>query len=365
MKLEVNTPLLQAVCNKAVKAVSSKDIIPSLKNFLFDVTEKNIHIIAGDSATYIEKDIPCNTITEVGKTSVDAKDFTKLIGKINSETIILETGSDNKLTIRAGKSKFKLKTIDPDEYVYPENLVLDVDEIKIVLPELKKALKLGSITVSKNATEVYFTGYKIGSAIMTTNRNNLTIYDYSLCADNKLLTQDLVNLIHDLDGEIVEFGYTDDFIEFRADGTRIMGNLLCGLEFFPDNDILAQFEYDKKAVVSKKDLLPVLDRAMIFVEQLGAVEMTFDAHIIKSQLIGNTDADTYEEIGYQCKQKVDGEWKDTDTLDITIKVNVGMLQEICSSLDSDIIEFELADEVSPLLVKSGPYSVLMASMSVE
>jgi DNA polymerase III sliding clamp (beta) subunit (PCNA family) len=67
MKLEVSTPLLQAVCNKAVKAVSTKDIIPSLKNFLFDVTEKNIHIIAGDSATYIEKDIPCNTVHENGK----------------------------------------------------------------------------------------------------------------------------------------------------------------------------------------------------------------------------------------------------------------------------------------------------------
>lgn len=365
MKLEVSTPLLQAVCNKAVKAVSTKDIIPSLKNFLFDVTDKNIHIIAGDSATYIEKDIPCNTIQEVGKTSVDAKDFTKLIGKINSETVILETGSDNKLTIRAGKSKFTLKTIDPADYVYPENLVLDVDGVKIVLTELKKALKLGSITVSKNATEVYFTGYKIGNCIMTTNRNNLTIYNYSLCNDNKLLTQDLVNLINDLDGETVEFGYTDDFIEFRSDGTRIMGNLLCGLEFFPDDNILNQFEYDKKAIVSKKDLLPVLDRAMIFVEQLGAVELTFDNHIIKSQLVGNTDADTYEEIGYQCKGKVNEEWTDADSLNITIRVNVGMLQEICSALDSDIIEFELVSPESPLLVRSGSYSALMASMAVE
>lgn len=365
MKLEVSTPLLQAVCNKAVKAVSTKDIIPSLKNFLFDVTEKNIHIIAGDSATYIEKDIPCNTIHEIGKTSIDAKDFTKLIGKINSETIILETGTDNKLTIRAGKSKFTLKTIDPVDYVYPENLILDVEGIKIVLPELKKALKLGAITVSKNATEVYFTGYKIGNCIMTTNRNNLTIYSYPLCNDNKLLTQDLVNLINDLDGETVEFGYTDDFIEFKVDGTRLMGNLLCGLEFFPDDNILSNFDYDKKAIVSKKDLLPVLDRAMIFVEQIGAVELTFDNNIIKSQLVGNTDADTYEEIPYQCHGKVEGEWTPADNLNINIRVNVGMLQEICGALDSDIIEFELASPDSPLLVKSGSYSALMASMAVE
>jgi len=367
MKLEVSTPLLQAVCNKAVKAVSTKDLIPSLKNFLFDVTEKNIHIIAGDSATYIEKDIPCNTIQEVGKTSVDAKDFTKLIGKINSETIILETGADNKLTIRAGKSKFTLKTIDPAEYVYPENLSLDIDDIKIVLPELKKALKLGAITVSKNATEIYFTGYKIGNCIMTTNRNNLTIYSYPMCVDNKLLTQDLVNLLNDLDGETVEFGYTEDFIEFKSDGTRIVGNLLCGLEFFPDDDILEQFDFDKKAIVSKKDLLPVLDRAMIFVEQLGAVELTFDQGVIKSQLVGNTDADTYEEIPYQCKVRTDSEseWADTDKLDITIRVNVGMLQEICGALDTDIIEFELVSPESPLLVKSGSYSALMASMAVE
>jgi DNA polymerase-3 subunit beta len=365
MKLEVSTPLLQAVCNKAVKAVSTKDIIPSLKNFLFDVTEKNIHIIAGDSATYIEKDIPCNTIQETGKTSVDAKDFTKLINKINSETVILDTGNDNKLTIKAGKSKFSLKTIDPTDYVYPENLVLDVEGVKIVLPELKKALKLGSITVSRNATELYFTGYKIGQCIMTTNRNNLTIYNYSLCNDSKLLTQDLVNLLNDMDGEVVEFGYTDDFIEFKVDGTRILGNLLCGLEFFPEDDILEQFSYESKALVSKKELIPVLDRALIFVQQLGAVELTFDSGVIKSQLVGNTEADTYEEIGYQCQKKIDGVWTESKSLDMTIKVNVGMLQEICSSLDTDTIEFELAGPDSPLLVKSGAYSALMASMAVE
>lgn len=365
MKLEVSTHLLQAVCNKAVKAVSTKDIVPSLKNFLIDVSEKNIHIIAGDSATYIEKDIPCNTIQRVGKTSIDAKDFTRLINKINSDTVILETGTDNKLTIKAGKSKFTLKTIDPLEYVYPENLSLEVDGIKIVLPELKKAFKLGSITVSKNATEVYFTGYKIGNCVMTTNRNNLTIYNYALCPESKLLTQDLVNLINDLDGEVVEFGYTEDFIEFRTDGTRILGNLLCGLEFFPDDNILDNFNYDKKAILAKKHLLPVLDRAMIFVEQLGAVELTFDNGIIKSQLVGNMDADTYEEFTYQSQTKSEDAWVGADTLGVTIRVNVGMLQEICSSLSSDLIEFEIADAESPLLIKSGAYSALMASMAVE
>jgi DNA polymerase-3 subunit beta len=327
-------------------------MIPSLKNFLIDVTENNIHIIAGDAATYIEKDIPCNTVQETGKTSVDAKDFTKLINKINSDTVVLET-DDNKLLIKAGKSKFKLKTIDPEEYVYPENLNLDVSGIKVVLPELKQALKLSSITLSKNATEIYFTGYKIGKCIMTTNRNNLTIYDMNLCEDNLLLTQSIVTLLHDLDGDMVEFGYTEDFIEFNTEGTRILGNLLAGIENFPDDDILSQFEYNQQAIVSKKDLLPVLDRALIFVEQLGAVELTFKDGIVSSRLVGNLDADTYEEIPFQ------------GNANISIKVNVGMLQEICSSLESDTVEFNLMDPEAPLLVKSGAYQALMASMSVE
>jgi len=370
MKLEVSTPLLQAVCNKAVKAVSSKDIIPSLKNFLIDVTEKNIHIIAGDSATYIEKDIPCNTVQECGKTSIDAKDFTKLINKINSDTVILQTGKDNKLTIRAGKSKFTLKTIDSAEYVYPEELGLDVTGVKIILAELKKALKLGEITVSRNATELYFTGYKIGRNVMTTNRNNLTIYDYPMFDEDRLLTQDLVELIKDMDGEVVELGYTDDFVEIKSEGTRVLGNLLCGLEFFPDNDMLEQFNYNTKALVSKKELLPVLDRSLIFVEQLGAVELTFSDGIIKSQLVGNNDADTYEEIPYQCQVATVGEdnsksWNPATTLNITIRVNVGMLHEICSALDTDIIEFELDTPETPLLVRSGNYRALMASMAVE
>lgn len=349
MKLEISTPLLQVVCNKAVKAVSTKDIIPSLKNFLFDVTEKNIHIIAGDGATYVEKDIACNQIQEIGQVSVDAKDFTKLINKINSDTVILST-KDNKLGIKAGKSNFHLKTIDAAEYIYPENLQLTVTGKRTLLPELKKALKLGSITTSKNATEVYFTGYKIGKQIVTTNRNNITFYSINLCEDDLLLTQDLVDLIYDLDGESVEFGYTEDFVEFRTEGTRVLGNLLCGLENFPSDDLMEAYTYTKKAVVSKKALLPVLDRALIFVEHLGSVRLTFKDGVIQSQLVNNLDVDTYEEIPFE------------GNADISIQVNVGMLHEICSALDSDVVELHVAEEMDPLLVKAGACVCLMASM---
>lgn len=353
MKLEISTPLMQAVSNKLVKAVSTKDIIPSLKNFLIKVEGKNIHMVAGDSATYLEKDIGCNSIQEGGIVSVDGKDFTKLIGKINSETIILETTDDNRLRIKAGKSKFHLKTIDADEYVYPDDLVPDVEDLQISLPVLKRALKLASITLSKNQTEVYFTGYKIGPQLMTTNRNNLTIYDVKICDEDLLLTQDLVNLINDLDGETAIISYTSDFLEIKTEGTRVLGNLLCGLENFPPNDVLSTFEYDKIAVVSKKALLPVLDRALIFVEALGAVELVFKDKVIECKLVGTTDTDTYEEIPY------DG------NVDTSIKVNVGMLYQIASALDTETLELHVADSESPLLIQSGLYRALLASMTVE
>ena len=353
MKIEISTPLIQTICNKLVKAVSTKDIIPSLKNFLIDVTEKNIHITAGDSATYLEKWVGINSVKETGKVSVDGKEFTKLLGKINSDTIVLETTTDNRLRVSAGKSKFHLKTIDVEEYVYPYNLTPDIDGIKINLPEIKKAFKLGSITVSKNATEAYFTGYKIDSKIMTTNRNNLTLYDTNICSDSLLLTPDIVNLLNDMDGESAEISYTSDFIEIKTEGTRILGNLLCGTENFPPNDILDNFNYDKIAVVTKKQLLPILDRAMIFVDSLGAVELCFKKNLVECRLVGNSDVDTYEELSYE------------GDLDISIKVNVGMLYQIASSIEGDILELHVDDSNSPLLIKSGAYTVLMAAMCVE
>ena len=354
MKFEINTVLLQAVCNKAVKAVSTKDIIPSLKNFLIEATEDNVKILAGDSVTYLEKNIPCNDVLETGVTSVDGKDFTKLISKIDSETVVIETTDDNKLRVKAGKSKFHLKTIDPSEYVYPENITLVADGLQANLIELQKALKLGSITVSKNATEVYFTGYKIGKHIVTTNRNNMMVYDMPLTGDDLLLSPDVVSLIHDLDGDTVTFGYNADFIEFRVPGTRIMGNLICGIENFPPDDLLQQFDYQKIGKVTKKDLIPVLERASIFIDSIGAVELNFTPNsILKVQLVGAHEVDTYEEIPYN------------GSMDIAINVNVGMLLNICSSLDTDIVEFHLDTKDTPLLIKAGNYTALMASMAVE
>jgi len=353
MKFEISTPLLQTVCSKLVKAVSSKDIIPSLKNFLISAEGNEIKIIAGDGATYLEKYINSNSILEGGKTSVDGKDFTKLISKINTDTVVIETTNDNKLRINAGKSKFHLKTIDANEYVYPESLVPDVNDIEVNLLELKKALKLASITVSKNATEIYFTGYKIGKALMTTNRNNLTIYNIPISLDDLLLTQDIVNLIYDLDGETATISYTLDFIEIKTLGTRVLGNLLSGLEYFPGNDIMEQFNYDKHVVINKKELLPVLDRAMIFVKDLGAIQLKFENNVVKCSLLGTQDADTYEEISY------------IGNLDMSVNLNVGMLYNICSSLDSEQIEMQLDSPEYPVVIKSGNYSCLMATMIVD
>ena len=52
-------------------------------------------------------------------------------------------------------------------------------------------------------------------------------------------------------------------------------------------------------------------------------------------------------------------------MDIAINVNVGMLLNICSSLDTDIVEFHLDTKDNPLLIKAGNYTALMASMAVE
>lgn len=353
MKFEINTVLLQAICSKAVKAVSTKDIIPALKNFLIEATEDNIKILAGDSVTYVEKNIPCNDVTEPGIITVDGKDLTKLISKINSETVVIETTEDNKIRVKAGKSKFHLKIIDPEEYVYPENVKFVADGLTANLIELQKALRLGSITVSKNATEVYFTGYKIGKNIVTTNRNNMMLYEMPLTGDDLLLSPDIVALINDLDGDTVEFGYNGDYIEFRVPGTKIMGNLICGIENFPPDELLSQFNYEKVAKVAKKDIVPILERAMIFVDNIGAAELNFGAEsTLKIQLVGAHEVDTYEEIAYN------------GNMDIAINVNVAMLLNICASVDTDILEFHIDSSDTPLLIKAGNYTALMASMSV-
>ena len=138
--------------------------------------------------------------------------------------------------------------------MYPENITLVADGLQANLIELQKALKLGSITVSKNATEVYFTGYKIGRHIVTTNRNNMMVYDMPLTGDDLLLSPDVVSLIHDLDGDTVTFGYNADFIEFQVPGTRIMGNLICVLKIsrriYYNSLIIRKLESDKKDLIN-------------------------------------------------------------------------------------------------------------------
>ena len=359
MKFNISTALLQTVSNKLVKAVSMKDTVPSLRCF-FIVANKDLRMVritAGDGAVYLEKDMEGIEIEEAGEVLVDGRDFTKLIGKITVENIILSF-KDNKVEVRAGKSKFVLKTQDPKNYVFPEDVRFDIEGVSLVLPEFKNALKLAAITTSKNATEIYYTGFMVGPEIMSTNRNNTTIYDMPLVGDHLLFNPDFVKIIWDLDGDTAKMSYTEDFVEITTPGTRVLGNLLAGQEhFLPAEEYDEAFNHENSATVSKKDLLPILDRAMVFMEKTGAINMKFrEDGVVECVLVGVLETDTYEEMRY------------VGSLTMSVNASLGMLFEICSAIENedDTIQIKLtADEGAPMLIVSDKYRAYLAMMNVN
>lgn len=357
MKLELNTMLLQAVLNKSVKAVSTKDLMPSLKNFVIkaDKEKKLVTIIAGDGATYMIRDIPCNDIEKDGEVCVDARSLTKYVNKITEDSVIFEADTTNLLVKFGKKGKAKLKTIAVEDYIMPEDLKFDVENRPVDLAKLKQALRLCSITVSNNATEVYYTGYKVGEKVVSTNRNNLTCVDVNVADVDMLLTRDFVTLLYELDGNAL-ISYSEGFVKCVAENTTIIGNLLTGLDQFPPNELLDSLEFASSLTINKKDLIPVLDRVLIFVESLGAVEFEFKEGIMTVKLVGNQDADTYEEISYV------GDCNLTEP----VRVNAGMLSNVLNAIEEDSFVLKLGETAEdPILVHSGTYKALMATMNVD
>lgn len=359
MKFSITTALLQAVSNKLIKAVSTKDITPSLRCFLIVANQeaKKVRITAGDGAVYLEKDMEGIVVEEQGEILVDGREFTRLVNKITAETVTISL-KENKIEVKAGKSKFTLKTQDPTNYIFPEDIRFDIDNVELILPEFKNALKLASITVSRNATEIHYTGYLIGPEIMSSNRNNTTIYDMPLVGDRLLLNPDVVKIIQDLDGDVAKFAYTPDFVELKTPGTRVLGNLLAGEDHFVPGSVYDEtFSHELIATVNKKELIPILDRAMVFMEKTGAINLTFrEDGVLECRLVGVLETDTYEELKYNGK------------INSSVNASLGMLFDICNSVENetDTIDIRLTEEKdNPILVQSGKYRAYMATMRIE
>ena len=155
MKLKIKRELLLENLNKVSKAISTKNLIPSLSGIKFDLTKEGLTLTASNNDLTIQKFIEIKdenmNVQEEGIIIIQGKEILDIVRVIPEEEINIEVIDELKVLIYTDdeKIKYDLNVINKSEYPNV-NLEKSDNYITISSEELLNIVKEKNTVESKS-----------------------------------------------------------------------------------------------------------------------------------------------------------------------------------------------------------------------
>ncbi len=117
MKFIVSSSLLLKQLQSISGVLTTNNTLPILDNFLFNLSESEVHISASDMETTMTARINVDMAEGEGSVAIPAKILTDMLKTFSDIPVTLDINPDNfGVTLIAGEGKYKLAGQDGDEY---------------------------------------------------------------------------------------------------------------------------------------------------------------------------------------------------------------------------------------------------------
>lgn len=195
-------------------AVDKKQSLAILSNFLLKLADGRLFITATDLEIEISAQVACESTQTSGSITVPAKKFIDIIRSLDDNTspnIVFDKGV---VTIKQGRSSFKLTTLPAENYPLSEDECNDV-ELSIPRLVLLQLLQATHFAMSQQDVRVFLNGLflefepNLISAVATDgHRMAISRYSCDNTSQNKLLlpkkgVQELLRLLNCINDENV------------------------------------------------------------------------------------------------------------------------------------------------------------------
>lgn len=266
MKVIVKKEIFSSILGRLSKFAGDGKVLPIYANFLIKVTDK-MEITCGDGVTYVYDILNLLSVEEPGEFAVGAKELTRLVDSLSSTNDITLELLDNKLSIRSGRSQFKLNTMSVHEY---PDLGMDLrkgtEDISIPTATLQAAFKNARVCVAKDMTNPYLTGYKVDKELFTSDALKIFIFNEDLGNLNLLLSQTCVDAIlyASKDEANMKLSRQGNEVFLYTDGYAILSTIVDGIDKFPSTEPFLNQTMEVKLKMDRRELIPILERACIF-----------------------------------------------------------------------------------------------------
>lgn len=309
------------------------------------VERGELYLNTTDGTNYLSVSDRC--VADDMDITVNAEVFSKLISKINSETVDMEV-VDNALVI-TGNGKYTLELI-PDEngdlLSFPDKFPDDTTEIGTIsasdLIVINNAVK---VSLSQVAGSVY-SSYFFGDVVASTDRAMMSTFNRNVFGTPYLINKSFVDLMG-IGATDVTLSKSGDVLVAEANISENCSINICttlpnSAEDFNIEGInkFMALEVNSFCRFKKAQMLELLDRLSLFVSKFddGAIELHFtDKYIEVSSLASNG----IERVDYT---------ESKDTIDLTIKINIDRFRNQLKAYSSDVVDLYYGSDICIKLV---------------
>lgn len=271
--MKIRTELLQKMVAKAIQGAGNNKMIPLTSLIGIEVRDGLLCLRTTDGSNQliITEKFEVDPIygSQEFYTIVNADTFSKLVGKTTKEFIELKNNSNYLEVVGNGIYKLEIAINEEGDMVsFPEIPNITSSVTTINLNNLQDAIKIAKASVAKTMEVPCLTGYYISDNTIATDRQVICTMQNKLLGDSILISAEMAELLLLVEGvETIHLLKENNVLVFTTSNYTLFGKELEGKDKYPVEQInvLTRNNYDNYTKVNKQELLNILDRMSLFV----------------------------------------------------------------------------------------------------
>ncbi|AIB13190.1 DNA polymerase III subunit beta (plasmid) [Azospirillum argentinense] len=340
--------------------VERRNTIPILSNVLLRASEGELSLAATDMDLEIVETVPA-TVTRAGGTTAPAHTLYDIVRKLpDGSQVELDIGGDGTiLTLRAGRSQFKLSCLPVDDFPQlsggdlPHRFDLTAGDLRALVDRTRFAISTEETRYYLNGIYLHAAKAKAGGAelpvlrAVATDGHRLARVEMPLPEGaagipGVIVPRKTVNEIRKLIDEAadrIELSLSDNKIRFAFDSVVVTSKLIDGT--FPDYERVIPVGNDKTMEVDAKLFAAAVDRvATISTEKSRAVKLSLTRGTLTLSATSPEAGSATEELEVNYQEGP-----------LEIGFNSRYLLDITQQIEGEGARFSLADAASPTIVR--------------
>ncbi len=346
-KQQLLTPLLTVA-----GAVDKKQALPILSNILLKLTDNQLQLTATDLEIEISGRLTCTSSKDEGAITVPAKKMVDIIRSLEDDanpTISFDAGI---VTIKEGRSKFKLATLPVDNYPNSEDEVSDV-EFSLPRSALIHLLQSTHFAMSQQDVRVFLNGLLLeldGQTIaaVATDGHRMAICRLPCevaSQHHRLLiprkgVQEILRLLNNITDELVSLSAGKSHFKIITSQYTFLSKLIEAR--FPPYAKAIPRDQDKHVIISRDLLRRALSRIIILAHEKSRAVML---HVQSGQL-------TLVSNNQEQEEAIESVEADTQGGEIKIGINASYLLDVLNHVQEGPLRLSMSTMESSILVES-------------